>query len=477
MDVYNEPASLPITTAGVYNEDALDSNDDPFIQLLPANNWTSVTGRSAKGATAESFVGIADNNNRLTRKNIGGTATMRIQVPGGPDGGSATLALNVFKADKLNSDKLLVCVLNGTAFVDISPSDLNSPCATLDTLRTSANQVITLDNPGGSPITYTVFFQTLTAGFFRIDGFHIVYDGILTGGIYDNHFMSENGLIDLNGDWQLPPASGTKVNGSFGGQIIRTQDPNANLIFHFTGSGFALVTEENSNRLDIEVCFVPEADYVDETDFDDTELAFCRFNSTELTSTSAKKQYGVTFYGLTPDTYAVRVQVNEVPTNLTSQWLKVDAIVIFEGVTSGGPLQTGMYDDAQLMNHDAVRFAPTVFWTQKPKVKSGPPKGPWQLTQQEAKNSGTVVQVFVEGNTLILYQEFSGSGSGNIQACLIVDGADDNELLCNNFSQKGKGGYLTPVAFFGLGEGQHQIVIENKDPGRKFTIDAIRVTS
>jgi hypothetical protein len=174
---------------------------------------------------------------------------------------------------------------------------------------------------------------------------------------------------------------------------------------------------------------------VDETSFDDTELAFCRFNSTELTSTSAKKQYGVTFYGLTPDTYAARVQVNEVPTNLSSQWLKVDAIVIFEGVTSGGPLVNGMYDDAELMNHDAVRFAPTVFWSQKPKVKNGPPKGPWQLTQQEAKNSGTVVQVFVEGNTLILYQEFSGSGSGNIQACLIVDGADDNELLCNNFSR------------------------------------------
>ena len=80
------------------------------------------------------------------------------------------------------------------------------------------------------------------------------------------------------------------------------------------------------------------------------------------------------------------------------------------------------------------------------------------------------------GNVLILYQEFGGRNSSNIQACIIIEGSGDNELLCNNFSQKGRGGFLTPVAFYGLGEGQHQIVLENKDPGRNFTVDAIQVT-
>ncbi len=471
IDVYNEPALTSVTTAGVYNEDALDGSENPFIQLLPADNWTMVEGRSARLATEESYVGIADSRNRVTSRQIGGTATMQVQVPGSS---STTLALNIYRAERNNSDQLMACVLNGSNLVAIT-GDPDNPCAMLDTMQTNTYQVITIENSSGSPTDFTVFYQTLTQGFFRVDGFQVVNDGILTAGIFDNHFMADNGLIDLNGNWDLPPARGTKVRGTYGGEIIRTQDENANLIFHFTGSGISVVTHEDAYRLDLEVCFVPESVYVDETSFDDTDLAFCRLNSTELTRGS-HTQYGVNFYGLTPDTYAVRVQVNEVPTDLVREWFKVDAIAIFDSVTDGAALQNGMYDDAELLDHEAVRFAPADFWSPKSRVRSGPPRGPWQLTQQEATNAGSIVQLFVEGNVLILYQEFSGRNSGDVQLCIVVEGSDDNELLCNNFSQRGRGGYLTPVAFYGLGEGQHELIFENKAPRQPFTVDAIQVT-
>ena len=393
IDVYNQEASLPITAAGMYNEDALDTNEDPIMQLLPVDDWTSVTGRSARSASAESYVGVIDSRGRVSNRQVGGTATLRVQVPGN---GSATIALDNYRAEKRNSEQLMACVLNGANLVDINAGDPNNPCAVLDTMQTSSNQVITFNNGSGSPTMFTVFFQTLNPGYFRIDDFQVIFDGTLSAGIYDNHFMSDNGLIDLNGVWQFPPTRGTKVRGAFGDEIIRTQDENGSLIFHFDGSGISLVTYEDPNRLDIEVCFVPEADFVDEDSFDDSDIAFCRFNSTELTR-GRQRQYGVSFFGLTPGPYAVRIMVHETPVDLSREWLNVDAIVVFDSVIEGDTLQTGMYDDADLMGNDAVRFAPEVFWTQKSRVRSGPPRGPWQLTQQEARNAGSVLQLFVEG--------------------------------------------------------------------------------
>ena len=50
-----------------------------------------------------------------------------------------------------------------------------------------------------------------------------------------------------------------------------------------------------------------------------------------------------------------------------------------------------------------------------------------------------------------------------------------NELQCNNFSQSGRGGYFTPIVFYGLGEGAHEVIFENKEAKRNFNVDGLRV--
>src|SRR5690606_18617057 len=189
VQIFNEPAPAVIAQTGMYNEDATNGLDEAFIQLLPANHWGTISGKAAKGATGESYVSVVDSKGRVFSKAAGSTATMRIQVDANS---SATLALNTFAAGKNHSDQLLYCILDGASIVE---------CNTLNTMPASPQQIITINNAGKPLTTYTVFLQTLTPGFFRIDGFQFIQSTVLTEGIYDNHFMTDGGLIDLDGNW------------------------------------------------------------------------------------------------------------------------------------------------------------------------------------------------------------------------------------------------------------------------------------
>jgi hypothetical protein len=44
-----------------------------------------------------------------------------------------------------------------------------------------------------------------------------------------------------------------------------------------------------------------------------------------------------------------------------------------------------------------------------------------------------------------------------------------------NFSQFGATSYFTPIMFYGLGAGEHQVILENRDHNRFMGIDAIQV--
>jgi uncharacterized protein (DUF2141 family) len=465
VEIFDEVNPTVITNNGIYNQDAALGNE-PYLQLLPERRWQTIAGRAARNATEQNYAGVVDNRGRVVSNTAGQVVVMNVQVNGAVSGtpGRTTLALNTFAAGSGNTDKLLYCVVLNTALVE---------CNTLTTMPLNNQQVITLTNNAPTPVTYSVFFQTLTPSFFRIDGFQVIRNGILTEGIYDNHFMGlgAGNLISLTGSWQLPPASGTKNTRAYGGTIIRTQMQNAEMTFAFQGGGFSIITVEDRNRLNIEVCYVNQAQYA----VDGFNSAICQLNRPTVTS-GKFDQYGLNFLGLQPGSYVARVRVDEAPVSLTAEWFPVDAIVIFADVTASGPLGPGMYDDTDLLNSPAVRFAPAVFWGANTRVRSGPPQGPWQLTEQQATNAGSVLQVFVEGNALTLYQEYSIQNTDNVRACLIVFGTVTNELQCNNFSQRGRGGYTTPVTFYGLGEGTHEIVFENKAARRKFSIDGLRVT-
>jgi hypothetical protein len=44
-----------------------------------------------------------------------------------------------------------------------------------------------------------------------------------------------------------------------------------------------------------------------------------------------------------------------------------------------------------------------------------------------------------------------------------------------NFSQAGRISYFAPIMFYGLGSGEHTIIIENRDHTKKLSFDAILI--
>lgn len=448
--IFDEPQPALLNASGVLNQDAAASGS-PYIQLLPANRWATITGTAARNASSQNFVGVVDAAGRVVNNTAGAAAVLRVNVTSA-DG--MTLALNTLAAGGGHSNQLRYCILNSATLVG---------CDLLTTMPTNPNQVIRLASTG----EYTIFLQTLTPGFFRIDGLQIIQGNTLVEGIYDNHLIRPDGLIDLNGTWSAP----LKLSGSYGGEIHRTQTQDASVTFRFTGTGFSILNVEEKIRLHVEVCFVTDAQF-QINGFTD---AICRMNAPTVPS-GRFPQYGLSYYGLEPNTYMARVSVKH-PTaiNVKTQWFQIDGIVIFGDVTAQDPLGPGLYDDAVLVDNPAVRFAPAPFWT-RTAAKAGPPKGPWKLTEHVATNSGAVMQLFVEGNTLIVFQQFASSNTTDVSACLVVFGTTVNELQCNNFSQKGSTRWFTPIAFYGLGTGQHQIIFENRVPKKRFNIDGLQVT-
>ena len=458
IDIFNESALQPLTDPGIYNEDALASNDKPFLQLMPSDRWTQVSGRSARNATGESYYGVIDSRGRITRSNAGAAAAIQVTVAANSE---ATLALDTYATGSGHSNQLQACILNGLDLVS---------CSIIPDMADSHNQVVHIDNTGGAETDYTVMFQVLTPGYFRIDGYQLIQGDTLTEGIYDDHFMYGGGLINLTGTWMLSPEQISKYRGAYGDTVAVTQELNADAVFKFQGTGFSIINVEDADRLQLEICYVT----VTQFGIDGFNSATCETRDPELTR-GRYPQYGLTVMGLKPDTYEARVRVSKSPTDLKSQYFRFDALVIFGDVTAGTALAPGLYDDAQLLGNAAVRFAPAPFWSANSRVRSGPPAGPWQLTEQLASNVGSVLQLYLEGNVLTLYQNF-GVNSRNIRVCQVIPGNDFNELQCGNFSQSGKRYYFTPISFFGLGDGEHELIFENREPRRNFNVDAVQVT-
>ncbi|MBL8162832.1 MAG: hypothetical protein JNJ61_12665, partial [Anaerolineae bacterium] len=152
--------------------------------------------------------------------------------------------------------------------------------------------------------------------------------------------------------------------------------------------------------------------------------------------------------------------------------LKIDAIAIFSDVTNAGaatPLAAGtLYDNTQT----GIVYESVHQWTQATMTLT-PPRGPWNMTQSTATAGGALMQLYVEGNAVVLYQYGAALNSRQVRVCVrTIEGLD-----CTEFSQAAaRPTYFTPVVIYGLGSAStHQVFVENRDHGRTMNIDAIRV--
>ncbi len=457
VDIFNGPTLDPITEPGTYNEDA-NGGGDAYLQLFPQDRWTQVTGIYARYASNQSYYSVSANN-RILSTNAGAAAAMKLHLENGQ---GATVILDTYASGYGHStDGLQACIYKGATLVD---------CQVITTLTSSKNQVVQVPTNTGAADDFTIVFQMLSRGYFRIDGYQVILGTTLTEGIYDNQFMSDGGLIDLDGTWSLPPAYGTKYYGTYGNEVILSKEVDASASFDFYGTGIDVITVEDIYRIPVEICIEKLTTYTsDGFTSDDCEIRGPQVSAGRYT------QYGLTVYGLAPDTYHARIRLAGPLLNAYYSTFRLDAIAIFGDITAGAPLAPGLYDDTQLVNNDAVEFGPGPFWAANTRYYYGPPYGPWQKTEQQAYNAGSVLQVYVAGNTLTLYQNV-GYNSPDIRVCLVIPGMTVNELQCNNFSQYGLRKYFSPISIFGLGAGNHQMIFENRSPRRRFNVDAMQVT-
>jgi hypothetical protein len=164
------------------------------------------------------------------------------------------------------------------------------------------------------------------------------------------------------------------------------------------------------------------------------------------------------------------VQVREVDaTTVTTRWLYVDAIAVFGSPTAAFNT-LAVYDDTD----SRIVYGPAPMWTPLT-ARFGPPRGPFQLTETITRNVGALAQMRVTGNALILYQTAGSTGSRQVRFCLMPTFAGET-MQCTEFSQSVRTTYFTPIAFYGFGRNAtHDVVIENWDNARSFSIDALQV--
>ncbi len=510
-----------VTEAGWYNENAVDDvSGEPFLQLLPAERWASVTGRSAAAFSNQSYVNVVASNGRASTIYAGPLATLSVGVP------NPTVILYTGTAVSSNSDQVLVCTNN--------VADTGNNCV-IGSMKT-ANQVVvdSSDLPalaGATPLNpVNVTFRGLTTSGFKIDGFQIISGTTLTAGIYDSVLAGPNMVLDTDdtpGTW--PTFNATSA---YNRSLVRTNNRDATLTFDFQGTGFSVITHNDASSVDMRIC------YADTTGagFDGTFATYpaapnstaevCEYigavvsfvgTNPNITSinmwngasqvtintadaeirgviannarvrvlttsvggaatatevwvvpTTSFYQFGYAYYGLLADTYAV--EVRHVDNSTTSlQYLRVDAVAVFGNApTAMGP---GLYDDATA----AINFSPEPFWTVTTAARFGPPRGPYQLTEHTAANHGSIAQLNITGNGFILYQTAQSRNSRTVRVCLVIP-SQPNE--CSDFSQNvPRATYFTPIAFYGFGSGANQIIIENRSHGttNNLSVDGGRV--
>ncbi|MCB9452090.1 MAG: S8 family serine peptidase [Anaerolineaceae bacterium] len=473
--------TLPPTlnTAGLYNENAVDGSGDAFLQPLPANRWGTISGRAARTYSNESYMTIVDDRGRLSRIYAGPAVALRVNVPAE---GATVILYTEPRFSRSFSNQLLVCADGGT-YDTLDPLN-NDNCAVFDSLTNAAQLVLTSTDLAalGSAGVHTLTFRTLTPSGFTVDGFQVIQGSLLAPGVYDDFMASAGGVLDTSGTWTT-----LKSSRAYGGTYIQSNILNDHLTFQFDGTGFAVITQVDRRGADMNICYALTATFDGNFYDGNTTGETCQVFSTDTYPTywtalngntplpGTAYQFGFDIYGLPADLYTAEVRLIDdvqTPVYTTADYLKIDAIAVFGDVSEGGaatPLTPGqLYDDVDAM---AVDYALGHNWTANSNFRYGPSRGPWNLTEHTGKNAGTVMQVYLQGNALVLYQTGNSTSSSNVRVCLATNEGPE----CNEFSQMTRRTYFTPVVFYGFGDGNHTLIFENRDYRRSLSVDAMQV--
>jgi hypothetical protein len=387
--------------------------------------------------------------------------------------------------------------------------------------------------------TKRIMFTTVGRGLFYIDSYQVIHGTTLTAGIYDsalpdsllNFNINSSGAVNttipactfvqLDTNWCVRKSTTT-----YGRSAVVTQALDATLNFNIHGTGFSVLTTVNTIGTDFTICygktlpsgsapnFPARSEIVNPTTRQliwdnniknlDTGGIYCDVLTSNSTRWAARfpdryaplgTQYGFSYYGLPEGNYSVQVRmIDNTLTALSTQVLEIDAVVVFGDSRDLTPMADNFYDSATA----PISYEGAPFW-QTLAYPYAYPAGAYGRSEQVTKYAGAIAQMEIEGNALTLYQTISTNRSRDVRICLLISLAtihctqnSDTTTLgiaeppatpapyalavdMANFSQLGALSYFTPIMFYGLGEGEHQLIFENRDHNRFMGIDAILV--
>ncbi|MGB1287414.1 MAG: hypothetical protein ACPG7F_12825, partial [Aggregatilineales bacterium] len=522
VKIFNDTDTQPVAAPGYYNENAVDVNEDTYLKLYPEDQWDTVEGRQAfRYIDSSYYTSVSPKTGRRTTLVTGATASLKVDV----ETGSSTIVILYTSpiANPTYSKQLLVCAdtVGGEVTWDGLDYGLNTPapatCVLKDDMASQSRIILDATDLTALSVagTHTLTFTTLSTGYFDIDAFQVISGDTLTPGVYDD-FMPDallnfdtNGTTEQNDDRTCVASTSwcsRRGFGTLGNSFVESGENGATLNFNFEGTGFSFVTTLSSLGVDARICFAPRLsgetipddslpyegnpDLTQSAPFNYTDvwcdtittdtgtLDWNLYNSARINPRSAR-QYAFAYYGMPYGEYRAEIRMIDNSTLSTiRETLQVDGIVIFDDASQLPALTPGFYDDF----NDNISYEPSGFWASRENLLP-PTNGYLNGTEHTAKQAGSIVQMNVDGNSMILYQELSTLHTGDAQICLIVTGdaplcaleyTDDLDVQMGNFSQKGRG-YVVPIMFYGLGQGENVVIIENREHNRDLHVDAIMI--
>jgi hypothetical protein len=311
----------------------------------------------------------------------------------------------------------------------------------------------TLDFGSLTNSTHTVVITNTsptTAGLVYFDAIRIVdIAAPLTVGEYQNTYPSLNFSNSTQtgiGGWAVDPTTGQ----SAGAATVTTQ-PNDQMTFTFTGTGFGVMTDNVPTGATMRICYTgPMSSTCNNTNDYSTVL-----NPKQL-------NVGYTFYNLKPGTYTVTVK----HVGTVGQGLYIDRIFVLD--TPPTTLIAGTYENTAA----GIVYSPSSLWT----TMSAASYSGGNI--RAATQKGALIQVKFNGSTMIVYQVASPTATKTLNVCsFLADSAGTPITLCTTYSQRQTPAtsFVAPVAFYGFGSGSHEVLIENATAGSQFNVDKILV--
>ncbi len=249
--------------------------------------------------------------------------------------------------------------------------------------------------------------------------------------------------------------SGTWVPGA--DADITTTSDGSYLEFDIANNttGFVVYTTRTSNAADMQVCYKAKAD--------GNNICTGPNSFSEIVSTSSgSKQinYGYSYFGLPAGT-AYTVRITHDGTN--GQPLAVSGFSVLG--QPGSPINNELVDNTD----NRILYAAPTSW------QSSSSSSYYAGTLAYSPNVGSLALLEIEGNAMTIYNTVASSSSSLVRVCVVVSTGIQPEISCVNLTQNsGTTEFQIPTTLYGLGDGTHQIIIENQNYNKNLTIDAIR---